>query len=79
MGAIRKRGKILWIRYSRGGKRFEESTGSAKEADAKRLLKLREGDIERGAPVTPRMSRLTVNEAITALLTEYEGQRPAHA
>jgi integrase len=72
MGAIRKRGKIWWIRYSRGGKRFEESTGSAKEADAKRLLKLREGDIERGAPITPRMSRLTVNEAIMALLTEYK-------
>jgi integrase len=72
MGAIRKRGNIWWVRYSRGGKRFEESTGRTKEADARRLLKLREGDIERGVAITPRMGRVTVTEAISALLTEYQ-------
>jgi len=48
MGMIYKRGKTYWIKYYRNGKPYRESTKSTKEADAKRLLKKREGEISRG-------------------------------
>ena len=43
MGHIYKRGRIYWIKYYRNGKPYRESTRSKKEADAKRLLKRRDG------------------------------------
>ena len=45
MGSIYKRGNVYWIKYYRSGKPYRESTKSKKEADAKRLLKKREGEI----------------------------------
>ena len=48
MGSIYKRGKTYWIKYYRNGKPYRESTKSKKEADAKRLLKKREGEISQG-------------------------------
>jgi integrase len=48
MGSIYKRGKVYWIKYYRNGKPYRESTKSKKEADAKRLLKKREGEISQG-------------------------------
>ena len=71
MGTIYKRGDTLWIQYFRNGKRYRESTGSERETDAKRLLRLREGDIERGIPVTPRVGRLTFDEAAEDLRNDY--------
>ncbi len=49
MGSTYKRGNIHWIKYYRNGKSHRESSGSKKEADAKRLLKKREGEIAGGA------------------------------
>jgi integrase len=71
MGELRLRGRIWWVRYYRDGRRFEESSGSAKESDAKRLLRLREGDIERGLPVSPKIGRLRYDEAAQDLLNDY--------
>ena len=48
MGSIYKRGQVYWIKYYRNGKPYRESTKSKKEADAKRLLKKREGEISQG-------------------------------
>jgi hypothetical protein len=48
MGMIYCRGKTYWIKYYRNGKPYRESTKSEKETDAKRLLKLREGQCESG-------------------------------
>ena len=48
MGELKQRGWTWWIRYYRDGRRFEESSGSAKETYARRLLRLREGDSPRG-------------------------------
>lgn len=48
MGSICKRVKIWWIKYSRNGKPYYESSKSTKETDAKRLLKKREGEIVEG-------------------------------
>jgi len=53
---------IFWIKYYRDGRAFYESSESTKEGDAKRLLRLREGDIERGMPVTPKVGRIKLRE-----------------
>ena len=36
MGCIYKRGKIYWIKYSRAGRGYYESSGSRKHEDAKK-------------------------------------------
>ena len=71
MGQLKKRGRVWWIRYYRDGRRYEESSRSAKEGDARRLLRLREGDIERGLPVTPKIGRIRFEEAAKDLLNDY--------
>ncbi len=45
MGCVFKRGDVYWIKYYRAGKPYRESSHSVKENEAKRLLKLREGQI----------------------------------
>ena len=51
MGCIYKRGTVWWVKYSRSGRAYFESSGSKKHEDAKRLLRLREGDIaKKGCP-----------------------------
>ncbi len=72
MGAIYKRGNVWWLKYSRGGRPFYESSGSAAHEDAKNLLKLREGDIARGAPVTPQVNRCTIDELLADVVIDYE-------
>jgi len=71
MGQLKKRGNVWWIRYYRDGRRYEESSRSTKEGDARRLLRLREGDIERGLPVSPKIGRLRFEEAAQDLLNDY--------
>ncbi|MEW5983451.1 MAG: site-specific integrase [Acidobacteriota bacterium] len=68
---LRLRGNVWWIRYYRNGKRYEESSHSDKEGVARSLLKLREGDGERGIPVTPAIGRLTFDDAAADLVTDY--------
>ena len=72
MGEIKLRGRIWWIRYSRNGRRFEESAGSTKKGAAIALLRLREGDQARGVPVTPQMGRLTFDDAAAAVVNDYK-------
>lgn len=72
MGELKLRGRVWWVRYYRDGRRFEESSGSAKESDARRLLRLREGDIERGLPVSPKIGRLRFEDAAADLVNEYK-------
>lgn len=71
MGQIRKRGDVYWIRYYRNGRRFEESADSADLQVAKDLLKVREGDIAKGIPVSSRIARLRFDEAADDLKAEY--------
>lgn len=44
---------VCYIKYYRDGIPMYESTEATKENEAKKLLKLREGDVQRGMPVTP--------------------------
>ena len=74
MGSIykQKNSKNFWVKDYRSGRVFRESSGSPKESVAKRLLRLREGDIERGVPITPRVGRLRFDEAAIDLVTDYK-------
>jgi integrase len=60
------------IRYPRDGQMLEESTGTTSRREAERLLKLREGDVERGLPVSPKMGRLRFREAVLDVIADYE-------
>jgi integrase len=72
MGDLIRRGRIWWVRYYRDGRRYQESSGSQKEGDARRLLRLREGDVERGLPVSPKIGRLRFEEAAQDLINDYK-------
>lgn len=71
MGEVRQRGQIWWVRYYREGRRHEESSRSRKKGDAERLLKLREGDVARGVPVTPKFGQLRFDEAAEDMFLDY--------
>ena len=60
-----------WIKYRQHGRAMRESTGTTKETVARRILRAREGDVEHGIPITPKMGRITFNEAAADLLTDY--------
>ena len=64
------RGKTYWIKYSRNGRPFRESSHSDKESDAVRLLNLRRGDIARGVPVTPKIGRVLIDELVEDMKTD---------
>lgn len=71
MGQLRKRGNVWWIRYYRNGRRHEESSGSTRKGVAADLLKVREGDIAKGLPVTARVGQLRFDEAAADVVTDY--------
>ena len=71
MGMIYKRGKTYWIKYYRNGKPYYESSSSHKEADAKRLLKRREGEISQGKLPGIYFDRVRFDELKDNLLTDY--------
>ena len=72
MGSLYKRGRIWWIKYYRNGRMMRESSKSNRESNAKKLLAIREGDIARGIPVTPRLMRVTVAELLEDVKNDYK-------
>ena len=78
MGSLYQRGAIWWVRYYQNGPPIRESTGGEKEAEAKRFLKLREGQVAEGKRVLPRTKRLRFEELAQDFLTDYRinGKRP---
>lgn len=71
MGSIYKRGKTYWIKYYRQGKPYRESAKSEKEADAKRLLKKREGEIADGRLPGVYFDRIRFDELAEDFLADY--------
>lgn len=71
MGSIYKRGPIYWIKYYRNGKPCRETSKSKKERDARRLLKLREGEIAQGKVPSVVYYRIRFDELAEDFLTEY--------
>ncbi len=72
MGMIYKRGKTYWIKYYRNGKPYRESSHSEREADAKRLLKLREGAIAEGTFSGLKVEKILYDELAQGLLNDYK-------
>jgi hypothetical protein len=70
-GHIYKRGNVYWIKYYRGGKPYYESTKSPKEADAKRLLRQRLGQIAEGRFFGLRPERVRFEDLATDFLIDY--------
>ena len=71
MGSVYLRGKMYWIKYYRNGKPYRESTRGVKEADAKRLLKKREGQIAEGKIPGVVFDKVNFNDLIEGFLADY--------
>jgi integrase len=71
MGCIYKRGRIYWIKYYRNGKPYCESSKGKKEADARRLLKKREGEIAAGKLPGIYFDRVRFDELGKDFLSDY--------
>ena len=77
MGTVysRKRSPYLWIKYYQHGRPVRESTGTKNDVVARRMLRAREGDVERGIPIDPKVGRITFHEAAEDLLNDYKANR----
>jgi hypothetical protein len=71
MGSIYLRGETLWIKYYRLGKPYRESAGTKKETEAKRLLKLREGQVEEGKFPGLQVNRTRIDNLTDGFLLDY--------
>ena len=69
---VQRQSNVWWIRYYRNGRRHEESSHSTKKGDAERLLKLREGDVAKGLPVSAKLGQLRFDAAAADVITDYE-------
>jgi integrase len=67
-----KNSKIWWIKYYRNGKPYRESTKSTSESYAKRLLKLREGEIVQGKVPSLKVEKIRFEELAEDLLNDYK-------
>jgi len=77
MGMLYKRGNVFWVKFYVDGQPVRESTGTAKESEAKRFLKDREGRVATGQPIIPKADRVRVDELLDDLRAHYAttGQR----
>ena len=71
MGQLRKRGGVWWVRYYRGGRRYEESARTDKKEKARDLLRTKEGDIAKGVPVSSATSRYRFEDAVKDITADY--------
>jgi integrase len=67
----KRQSRTWWIRWYRSGKRNEESSDSSRKSDAVQLLKLREGAVARGEPVSAEAGRVTVDAALADVVADY--------
>ncbi len=71
MGMLYRRGRIWWIKYYRSGKAFRESSKSEKYADARRLLRAREGAPETAYSPERKTDGTGFRQLADELLNEY--------
>jgi len=67
-----KPASIWWVKYYVNGRPIRESTGTEKETEAKRFLKVREGRVAMGQPILRRADRIRYEEAAEDLRRFYE-------
>jgi hypothetical protein len=66
---------IWWIKYYRNGVAVREASGTEKEKEALTLLRQREGDVARGAPIVPKAGRIRFDGLMADLQVEYQVNR----
>jgi integrase len=71
MGSIYDRGGVKWIKYYHHGEAIRESSGSGKDADARKLLKKRLGEISIGRFIGPDADKVTVRELADDYKNDY--------
>jgi integrase len=71
-GGVYLRGRIWWVTYSNNGEKVCESSGSEKEAEARKLLKKRMGEIVTGHFIGPDAEKVTVAELADDVVTDYK-------
>jgi integrase len=64
--------KTWWAKYYANGAPTRESTGTEHEAEARRFLKAREGQVATGQQVSPRVDRIRYEEAAEDLRAHYQ-------
>ena len=72
MGRIFRRGPIYWVAYYHRGKEYRESSRSENEAQARKLLKKRIGEVASGQLVGPSEERFSFSNLMELLITDYE-------
>jgi integrase len=60
-----------WMKYHVNGRPVRESTRTMKVTVARRVLRDREGCVERGVPINPKQNRVTFEEAAENMLNDY--------
>ena len=73
-GHVYLRGALWWIRYSVGGKRYRESTGSTSRREAEKILARRQAELGIGALVAPDAKRLTFADLAQMIRDDYRVQ-----
>jgi hypothetical protein len=71
MGSFYRRGEIWWLQVYQAGKAMRESTGTSDKAEARTLLKEREGQVAKGEAI-PKPSKTTWDEASAELRGYYQ-------
>jgi hypothetical protein len=71
----RKATKFLWIKYLQHGRVIRENTQTDNIVKARRMLRDREGDVEKGVPISPDVGRITFDDAVADLLNDYSINR----
>src|SRR5512136_1608503 len=69
-GAVHE-SEVFWIKYYRNGKACRESSKTTKEEDARKLLKLREGEIAKGKLPGICFDKITFAELSEDLVRDY--------
>ncbi len=73
-GRVYRRGSVFWIAYYMRGTEFRESAGRT-EAEARKKLRKRLGEIYGDRFVGPDLERITVDELLDALAVDQETNR----
>lgn len=74
-GSIYKRGTVFWVQYYRNGKYYRESAKTKKETEAKRLLRMREGEISEGKIPGIHFDKVRFNDLADGFLADYRIER----
>lgn len=74
-GRVFQRGETWWVDYSVHGRRFRETSGSTKRAEAVKLLKRRLGEQGSGHFVGPDAERVTFEDLMRMIEDDYAAQR----